>query len=108
MDAAPPVANPHWVQPGSAWVLPEHYSYTPPFTVAFIQDVDNAMDRWIEEMQRNNPASWNPPPTIAAQRHRRWYLQQWMLLCYFNTGRQAYEAGWHGGGGHAWYEPSAQ
>ena len=80
MDAAPPVANPHWVQPGSAWVLPEHYSYTPPFTVAFIQDVDNAMDRWIEEMQRNNPASWNPPPTIAAQRHRRWYLQQWMVV----------------------------
>ena len=66
------------------------------------------MDAWIESMLNNNPASSNPPPTLAAQRHRRWYLQQWVLLWYFHTGQQAYEAGWHGEGGHAAYEPNAQ
>ena len=62
------------------------------------------MDKWMADMERNNSASGNPPPTAAEMRHRRWYLQQWLLLCYFDTGQQAYETGWHGGGFHAAYE----
>ena len=98
--AVPPVADPDWAQPDEAWVVPEHYNFTPPFTATFVQDVDESMDAWLAELERTN----QPDPTAAEMRHRRWYVQQWMLLGYFDTKRQAYEVGWHGGGGHAVYE----
>ena len=47
---------------------------------------------------------WDWTNWLGAMRHRRWYVQQMMLLAYFDSQRQAYEVGWHGGGGHAVYE----